>query len=419
MRANLPMNAQRLWADVMALADITDPGEPYTRRAFTARFLEGRAFLARRFAEAGLAVRIDPAGNLIGRRPGQAPGKGVILVGSHSDTVPGGGRFDGVAGVAAALEIARALNEQGLTLDHDLEVIDCLAEEASVYGVSCVGSRGLTGRLTPEMLAYSEPGGETVGQAVARMGGDPQAIGEARRTDIAAFVELHIEQGRVLESERLDIGVVRSIVGILRVELLIEGRADHAGTTPMTLRADALCGAAEAILATRGKAEALAAAGEGYFAATIGVIEIAPNAANVVPASARLVIDARAERRETMERFSAWAEAELPRVVADGGTRLTQISILSDSNHAAADPGLCAIIGEAAKSLGLSWREMVSGAGHDAAMLSCIAPMAMIFTPCRDGRSHCAEEWTEPEQLAAGAAVMLETVLRIDRRTDD
>ncbi len=419
MRANLPVNAQRLWADVMALADITDPGEPYTRRAFTAGFLEGRAFLAKRFAEAGLAVRIDPAGNLIGRRPGRAFGKGVIMIGSHSDTVPGGGRFDGVAGVVAALEIARALNEQGLALDHDLEVIDCLAEEANVYGVSCVGSRGLSGGLTPEMLAYAEPGGETVGQALARMGGDPRAIAEARRTDIAAFVELHIEQGRVLESERVDIGVVRSIDGILRIELLVEGRADHAGTTPMTLRADALCGAAEAILATRAKAEALAASGEGYFAATIGVIEIAPNAANVVPASARLVIDARAERRETMQRFSSWAEAELPRVVAGAGTRLTRMSILSDSSHAAADPGLCAIIGQAADSLGLAWREMASGAGHDAAMLSRVAPMAMIFTPCREGRSHCAEEWTEPEQLAAGAAVMLETVLRIDRRTED
>lgn len=419
MGANLPVNGQRLWADVMALAAVTDPGEPYTRRAFTARFLEGRAFLARRFAEAGLAVRIDPAGNLIGRRPGRAPRKGVILVGSHSDTVPGGGRFDGVAGVVAALEIARALNEQGLTLNHDLEVIDCLAEEANVYGVSCVGSRGLTGRLTPEMLAHSEPGGETVGQALARMGGDPRAIEAARRTDVAAFVELHIEQGRVLESERLDIGVVRSIVGILRIELLVEGRADHAGTTPMTLRADALCGAAEAILATRTKAAALAASGEGYFAATIGVIEVAPNAANVVPASARLVVDARAERRETMQRFSTWAESELPRVVAGAGTRLTQLAILSDSPHADADARLCAIIGQAANSLGLSWREMASGAGHDAAMLSHVAPTAMIFTPCREGRSHCAEEWTEPEQLAAGAAVMLETVLRIDRRTDD
>ena len=415
MRTNLPVNSQRLWDDIMALADITDPGAPYTRRAFSARFLEGRAFLANRFAEAGLAVRIDPAGNLIGRRPGHAPAKGVIMIGSHSDTVPGGGRFDGVAGVIAALEVARSLAEQGVALEHDLEVIDCLAEEANVYGVSCVGSRGLSGRLTPELLAYAEPGGETIAQALARMGGDATHVDEARRGDIAAFLELHIEQGRVLESGAIDVGVVRTIVGILRMELMIEGRADHAGTTPMSLRVDALVAAAEAILAVRAQGEALAAEDVGYFAATVGVIEVAPNAANVVPATARLVIDARAERRETMQRFASWAEDELPRVVARAGARLQQISILSDSSHAAADPRICAIVGEAADSLGLTWREMASGAGHDAAMLSRVAPMAMIFTPCREGRSHCAEEWAEPEQIAAGAAVMFESVLRIDR----
>ena len=154
--------------------------------------------------------------------------------------MPSGGRFDGAAGVVAALEVARSLQDRGLALDHDLEVIDCLAEEANVYGVSCVGSRGLSGRLTPELLAYREPGGESVAEALARMGGDAARIGEAQRSDVAAFLELHIEQGRVLESGGLDVGIVRSIVGILRLELIIEGRADHAGTTPMPLRIDAL-----------------------------------------------------------------------------------------------------------------------------------------------------------------------------------
>lgn len=417
MRLNLPINSQRLWDDVMALAEITDPGEPYTRRAFTLRFLEGRAFLARRFAEAGLEVRTDPAGNLIGRRAGRRPDKGVILIGSHSDTVPCGGRFDGVAGVVAALEIARSLDDQGARLDHDLEVIDFLAEEANVYGVSCIGSRGLAGQLTPEMLAYMEPGGETVAQAVMRMGGDAGRVAEARRNDIVAFLEMHIEQGQVLESETIDLGVVTSIAGILRIELVVEGRADHAGTTPMPLRSDALCGAAAAILSVRDQARALAELGEGYFAATVGVIEITPNAANVVPASARLVVDARAERRDLTQRFSRWAEDELPRIVAGSGARLARISVLSDSPLAIADPRLCAILAEASSSLGLSSREMASGAGHDAAIVSRIAPMAMIFTPCREGRSHCAEEWAEPEQLAAGAAVMFESVLRIDRAT--
>jgi N-carbamoyl-L-amino-acid hydrolase len=419
MAANLPNDAQRLWDDVMALAAITDPGQPYTRRAFSPRFLEGRAWLARRFEDAGLEPRIDAAGNLIGRRPGRTPGKGVILIGSHSDTVPAGGRFDGAAGVIAALEVARSLHERGLALDHDLEVIDCLAEEANVYGVSCVGSRGLSGRLTPELLAYKEPGGESVAEALARMGGNPGRIAEAERGDVAAFLELHIEQGRVLESGGIDVGIVRSIVGILRVELIVEGRADHAGTTPMPLRVDALCGAAAATLAVRDKAEALAAEDAGYFAATIGVIESQPNAANVVPATARLVIDARAERRETMLRFAAWVEAELPDAVAATRARLARITTLSDAAAAHADPALCALAGEAADSLGLTWREMASGAGHDAGWLSRVAPMTMIFTPCREGRSHCAEEWAEPGQLAAGAAVMFEAVLRIDRRKRD
>jgi N-carbamoyl-L-amino-acid hydrolase len=414
---NLPIDAGRLWADVMALAEITEPGRPYTRGAFSPLFLKGRDFLARKFAEAGLQVRIDPAGNLIGRREGRTPGKGVICIGSHSDTVPSGGRFDGAAGVIAALEVARSLAEHGHELEHDLEVIDCLAEEANVYGVSCMGSRGIAGRLTPELMAYAEPGGETAAEAIRRVGGDPDRMSEARRSDVAAFLELHIEQGRVLESEGIDVGIVRSIVGITRIELLVEGRADHAGTTPMNLRSDALCAAAEAILAIRAKAEELARAPTGYFAATVGVIEVAPNAANVIPASARLVIDARAERRDVMEGFAQWVEESLPHAAVAMGARLARITILSDSAHADADPGLCATLKAAAEALGFSSKDMTSGAGHDAAWFSRIAPMAMIFTPCRQGRSHCAEEWVEPDQLAAGAAILHEAVLRFDQST--
>jgi N-carbamoyl-L-amino-acid hydrolase len=265
------------------------------------------------------------------------------------------------------------------------------------------------------MLAYAEPGGERVAQAIARVGGDPDRIAEARRSDVAAFLELHIEQGRVLESGSVDIGIVRAIVGILRIELIVEGRADHAGTTPMSLRSDALCAAAEAILAVRAKALDLSGAGAGYFAATVGVIEVAPNAANVIAATARLVIDARAERRETMLRFASWVEETLPGVIVAAGARLARSTILSDSHQTACDPGLCATLAEAVATLGFSSREMTSGAGHDAAWFSRIAPAAMIFTPCREGRSHCAEEWVEPDQLAAGAAVLHEAVLRFDR----
>src|SRR6516165_1543052 len=187
----------------MALAEITDPEHPYTRRSFSPLFLQGRAWLAKRFADSGLAVRIDTAGNLIGRLDGADPSLGVIAVGSHSDTVPSGGRFDGIAGLLTALEIVRALRDCGIRLDHTIEVIDFLAEEPSEYGLSCVGSRGMAGALDAGMLNLKEPGGEPLRDALRRVGGDPDCISASQRNDVKAFLELHIEQGIVLESKSL------------------------------------------------------------------------------------------------------------------------------------------------------------------------------------------------------------------------
>src|SRR5580692_2582101 len=263
-KTNLPLDADRLWSDVMALAEITDPARPYTRRSFTALFLKGRDFLAQRFAEAGLTARIDTAGNLIGRLEGRNPSLGVIAIGSHSDTVPSGGRFDGIAGVATALEVVRSLRDSGARLDHTIEVIDFLAEEPSEYGLSCVGSRGMTGSLDAHMLDLTEPGGEKLRDALRRVGGDPDCLEQARRDDIRAFLELHIEQGIVLESRSLDVGIVTSIVGIRRSEIVFQGEADHAGTTPMALRHDALVAAAHTVGSVRRMAERLAAEGENY-----------------------------------------------------------------------------------------------------------------------------------------------------------
>src|ERR1700744_4041973 len=185
-KTNLPLDADRLWADVMALADITDPARPYTRRSFTALFLEGRAWLARRFAEAGLVTRIDAAGNLIGRLEGSNPALGVIAIGSHSDTVPSGGRFDGIAGVVTGLEIVRSLRQFGTQIDHSIEIIDFLAEEPSEYGLSCVGSRGMTGSLDSKMLDLTEPGGEKLRDALRRIGGDPDRLLGGQKRDARA-----------------------------------------------------------------------------------------------------------------------------------------------------------------------------------------------------------------------------------------
>lgn len=403
---NLRVNADRIAADLAALAAITDPGRPWTRRAFSPRFAEGRAWLAARFAEAGLSVRTDAGGNLLGRRAGTA-GIGTILLGSHSDTVPDGGRFDGVAGVVVAVEVARMLAERGHQLRHDLCIADFLAEEVSVFGVSCIGSRAMAG-VRPEGWLALEHEGRSLAQAIRDVGGDPE--GSAKAEDIRAFFELHIEQGPVLESSRTDLGLVTAIAGITRVEIHVTGRPDHAGTAPMGLRADALVAAAALVTAIEAEAMRLSSLGS-HFTATVGEFSITPGAANVVPGAARLLIDARAVERARMEGFLVWLEAQL----ADLPRGITASHrVLSDNQPTPMDAGLIALLEQAATVCGASQCRMASGAGHDAAFIARIAPAAMIFVPCREGRSHCPEEWAETDDIALGAEVMAEAILAFD-----
>jgi len=410
---NLPLDADRLWSDVMALAEITDPEHPYTRRSFSPLFLQGRAWLAKRFADAGLAVRIDTAGNLIGRLDGADPSLGLIAIGSHSDTVPSGGRFDGIAGLATGLEVVRSL--AGMRLGHAIEVIDFLAEEPSEYGLSCVGSRGMVGALDASMLDLMEPGGEKLRDALRRVGGDPDRLEESRRQDIKAFLELHIEQGIVLESRSLDVGVVTSIVGIHRIEIVFEGAADHAGTTPMALRHDALVAAANTVAAVRRIAEQLAAEGPDHFVATVGILSVEPGASNVVPARCRLVIDARSTNSALTRRFVEAVERDSATYAAAAHVERTSLVTLSDAPPIACDPVLREALRRGAQELGLGETDLASGAGHDAAFMSRICPSAMIFVPCRNGKSHAPEEWADREAIARGAAVVLQAVKTLDR----
>lgn len=415
MKTNLPLDADRLWADVMALADITDPARPYTRRSFTPLFLEGRAWLAKRFAEAGLTTRIDVAGNLIGRIEGTNPALGVIAVGSHSDTVPSGGRFDGIAGVVTGLEIVRALRQSGTRLEHTIEIIDFLAEEPSEYGLSCVGSRGMTGSLDSQMLSLTEPSGEPLRDGMRRVGGDPDRLAQARRNDIRAFLELHIEQGIVLESRSLDVGIVTSIVGIRRIEVVFQGEADHAGTTPIGLRHDALVAAANTVGTVRRVAEQLASETEDYFVATVGILTVEPSASNIVPGRCRLIIDARTTNPALTERFVETVDRESAAYATAAGVTRTSFATLSDGHPVACDADLRAALRQGVLDLGLSEMDLPSGAGHDAAFMSRICPSAMVFVPCRKGKSHAPEEWADRDAIAAGAAVIYQAVKALDQ----
>lgn len=406
------IDPDRLWGDVEALSRLTDPDRPFTRRAFTDRFLEGRAWLRSRFEQAGLAVSLDPAGNLIGRREGARPELGVLALGSHSDTVPAGGRFDGIAGVLAGLEVLRSLPRQ---MDHTVEIIDFLAEEPNIYGLSCVGSRGMSGHLGVEMLGYREPGGETLGEGLKRMGGDPARLDKARRSDIAAYLELHIEQGPLLENRGIDVGVVTGIVGITRHEVIFEGRADHAGTTPMFIRKDALAAAARLITAVRSLARDMASAKNGYFVATVGSMVLEPNAANVVPSKATLLIEARSTSEEDLEDFGRRLDELSLSAAEEAGVARSVFTRKSRSEMVDCDKHLRAVLKDCAAARGISSIDLASGAGHDAMFVAQIAPMAMIFIPCREGRSHCPEEFTGKDSLAAGAQVLLDAMIRLDQ----
>lgn len=407
------INKQRYWQQLMDLAQVTDPEQPYTRRSFSQRFLQGRDWLVARFREAGLTVSVDAAGNLIGRKSGSRADAKTIMLGSHSDTVPSGGRFDGIAGVLAALECAQALQQHGIVLQHHLEIVDFLAEEPSEWGISCVGSRGISGCLSQTLLDTRHPeSGETLADALRRMGGNPDTL--HMRDDIAAFLELHIEQGRVLEDEGVQIGVVSGIVGIIRLALTLSGQAAHAGTAPMHARQDTLCAAAEIIAFAEQLAKETAARGEGYLVATCGQLANYPNASNVVSGETRLIFDIRADRRGLMDAYADTLAEAAGSIALRRGLRLDECARMTDTHPTLCHPSLMAHIRAACDEGGYRWRDMPSGAGHDAAFLCRIAPGAMVFVPCVDGKSHCPEEWTHEHDLSCGIDVLMRTLLRLD-----
>lgn len=408
------IDPERISRRIKALAGFTEPGRPWTRTAFSPLYLEAREWLRAQMQSAGLATTIDAGGNLIGTLPGRRNELGALGLGSHIDTVPDGGRFDGIAGVVAALEVAEAINEAGLRLRHALSVFDFLAEEPNRFGLSCVGSRAIAGELPADALRIRSPDGETLAQAIVRMGGDPDRLKDGLLAPGAmrAFMELHIEQGIRLESSGDDIGIVTDIVGISRAEISLTGRADHSGTTPMDRRQDALVAAALFVAAVERRARD---SGEDGHVATVGKLQVFPNAANAVPGRVVFTLEVRAIGMDRVSGFFAWAERSLAELERERGVR-GQLVPLSSGRPVAMDAGLRAVLAKAAREAGLATQDMPSGGGHDAAFMGRICPVGMIFIPCRAGRSHCPQEWSSRDQIARGAQTLLNAVIALDRQ---
>lgn len=409
------INAAKLLTNLAELAEIIDPDQPpYTRRAFSRAYEKGRQWLRAVYEGAGLQPRLDEAGNLIGRMEGLDPTLPPIMIGSHIDTVVGGGRFDGTYGVLAGVEVARWLSSRGQRLHHTLEVVDFLSEEASDYGPSCVGSRGMVGTLSADMLARTNALGESLADAIRRVGGWPEALSRPLRRpgDVAAYLEAHIEQGPVLYNSGHPLGVVTGIVAIRRLNVHVVGRAAHAGTTPMALRKDALAGASELIrfvfqLARRWH-------GQHPLVATVGRMDVSPNTANVVPGRCTMTLEVRSLSEADIDRFLEEVMQAAEQVRQEYGVDVT-LDPVSHSPAIICSERVRAILAQSCVHNGYAFLELPSAAGHDAMHIASIAPVGMLFVRSVDGLSHCPEEFSHAEDLVAGAEVLLDAVLALDK----
>ena len=384
-----------------------NPEGGVSRVAYSDADLEGREYVKRLMRDAGLDVRVDTAGNIIGRKAGSEEGLAPIMFGSHIDSVPGGGNYDGDVGVIGAIEVAQLIKERGIATRHPLEVVVFTDEEGGL-----VGSRAMIGKLTDAAMDVVSHSGMTVREGIRHVGGDPDRLDEAARKpgDIHAFIELHIEQGAILHEEGVNIGVVEGIVGIRWWDVTVEGFANHAGTTPMNRRRDAMVTAAELTVAINRTATTL----PGRQVATVGRIEALPGAPNVIPGEVRMSLEIRDLEAHKMQQLFDLIAKEAERISERRDTPIRFEEIDVASPPAPTDEQMRRIIAAVTRDLGMTYKLMPSGAGHDAQDMASIAPTGMIFVPSRDGISHSPKEFTSVVDMVNGATVLLNTVLAID-----
>ena len=405
--SQLVVNSDRLDRSLNELAEIGKlPNGGVCRLAFSEADVLARNLVKNWMLEAGMSVRSDAVGNIIGTYAGTEANTAALATGSHIDTVPVGGRYDGCLGVLAGIEVARVLQENQIRLRHPFEVIVFSDEENSV-----IGCKAIAGNAPTDPERYRRKNGMSIQDCLKNVGGDWEELHTAKRDrhEITAFIELHVEQGGVLEAWDKQIGVVTGIVGQYRYMVQIIGRPNHAGTTPMNMRKDALVAASQLVLAIN----RLGVETEGEQVATVGHLTVSPNGTNVVPAKVDLSIDLRDLSEENLQYLISEIEKQCEAIAQNTGTEIT----LEQKLHVLptlAKPELMEAIAEVCQNLHLSYDYLPSRAGHDAQEIGRFTDMGMIFVPSRDGISHSQDEYTSPEQCAQGANVLLHTLLAID-----
>ncbi|WP_420632681.1 Zn-dependent hydrolase [Candidatus Palauibacter sp.] len=407
-RQPLLVDGERLNRRMGELARFSAAAEGTTRLAYSDEDRAARNWLSDIMSGLGLDVQVDRAANLIGRRPGADPSLAPILVGSHIDSVPAGGSYDGQVGSMGALEALATLADAAHETRHPLELIIWANEEGGK-----TGSRAIAGEVRPEELDLVTASGFSIGEGTRRLDGDLADLAAARRDpgSFAAYLELHIEQGFVLDRGGLDIGVVEGIVGIRRWTVTVDGFANHAGTTPMELRQDAMVTAARIVDAVHMIALEL----PGRHVATVGRLTAEPGAPNVIPGRVTFSLEIRDLEMDGIDTVFQAIRARALEIAAADGTSVSTEQFY-ESRAAPTDPRLRDRIEAEAAEIGLATLRMPSGAGHDAQSVALLGPVGMIFVPSRDGISHSPLEFTAPGQITAGANVLLRTLLAIDER---
>ena len=417
MEFDINSNISFIQQRINDLEKITEKENPYTRLVFSKEFYDGRSWLRDQYTSLDLSISTDEVGNLIGLLKTNKKNKQLVIIGSHIDTVPSGGRYDGIAGVVSALCVINHIKKNDIDLPFNLAVYDYLGEELNDWGTSCIGSRGLAGVLNKEILSRKNTAGLVLKEEIDKIGGNSKLLNKPLPVieNILACLELHIEQGKVLEDKKIEIGVVRSIPSISRFSVTIRGQAGHSGTILMNQRSDALVTASEIISFVNKSALKLSQKSNQHFVATIGKINVHPNSAAIIPGFVEMTIDLRTSSQNSKDEFLNILNEKIS-LLNDTSSCNVKIKDLAFAPYIEMDKDLIHLFKKSANSLGLSNIIMDSGAGHDTAQLSRVVPAGMIFIPCKDGLSHCPEEYAKVSDISKGTAVLWEMVQNLARK---